>query len=148
MNRPSDIDRNAPVISHETISIAAPLATAWALHCDVNSWTSWNSDITQARIDGPFAAGSSFEWTSHDFPVTSTIYAVDDRHRVLWGGPAGGITGIHEWVFEETASGLTITTTESFAGGPVDADVASMKAMLDDSLKSWLSQIKRAAESA
>jgi hypothetical protein len=80
--------------------------------------------------------------------VTSTIYAVDDRHRVLWGGPAGGITGIHEWVFEETAGGLTITTTESFAGGPVEADVASMKAMLDDSLKSWLSQIKRAAESA
>ena len=148
MHLPNDIDRSAPVISRETIDVAAPLATAWALHCDVNAWTTWNSDITEARIVGHFAVGNSFNWTSHDFPVTSTIYAVEDHRRILWGGPASGITGIHEWVFEETANGVTITTTESFGGDPVDASVASMQAMLDGSLKSWLSQIKRAAENA
>lgn len=148
MNRPNDIDNNAPVVSHETMTIAAPLATAWALQCDVNTWTSWNPDVTEARMDGQFGVGTSFDWTSHGFPVTSTIYAVDDHHRILWGGTAGDITGIHDWVFEETASGLTVTTSESFSGRPVDADVASMQAMLDGSLRAWLSHLKRAAELA
>lgn len=148
MTHPIDIDRNAPVIAHHTVTIAATLATTWALHCNVNEWTNWNPDITEARLHGPFAAGSSFDWSSHDFPVTSTIYAVDSQHRILWGGPASGITGIHEWLFEETTGGVTVTTTESFAGEPVNADVEAMQAMLDGSLQSWLSHLKRAAENA
>jgi hypothetical protein len=49
-----------------------------------------------------------FSWSSFGFPVTSTVYEVADHARVLWGGTAGGITGIHEWIFEETADGVPI----------------------------------------
>jgi hypothetical protein len=59
-----------------------------------------------AHIDGAFQPGASFEWTSYGFTVVSTIYAVAERARVLWGGTADGIIGVHEWVFSETPAGM------------------------------------------
>ena len=80
--------------------------------------------------------------------MTSTIYEVADGSRVLWGGIAGGITGIHEWKFAETENGVHVTTNESFAGEPVEADPTSMQSMLDASLVAWLGHLKAAAESS
>jgi hypothetical protein len=120
----------------------------WRLHTDVNAWTTWQTDITEARIDGRMEPGMSFSWSSFGFPVTSTIYEITDRARVLCGGTAGGITGIHEWIFEETADGLHVVTNESFSGAPVSADPQSLQQMLDTSLAAWLQHLKRAAELA
>jgi hypothetical protein len=84
--------------------------------------------------------------TSYGFTVISTIYAVADRARVLWGGTAGGITGVHEWVFTQTPTGAHVATNESFAGEPVEADTTGMQAALDSSLTAWLAHLKAAAE--
>jgi len=40
-----------------------------------------------------------------------------------------------------------MTTNESFAGTPVEADATGMQATLDSSLISWLGHLKAAAES-
>ncbi len=85
-------------------------------------------------------------WSSFGFPVTSTVYEVTDHERVLWGGTASGITGIHEWIFEAPAPGVHVVTNESFSGDPVDADRENMQQMLDASLVAWLTHLKRAAE--
>jgi uncharacterized protein YndB with AHSA1/START domain len=146
MSTPTDIDRSAPVIAHHEIDIAAPLDVVWRLHTDVNAWPSWHTDITEARAAGDFAPGESFDWTSFDWPLTSTIYEVDAPNRVLWGGASSGITGIHEWEFTETPAGTHARTSESFAGEPVEADRAGMQQLLDGSLTSWLRALKTAAE--
>ena len=73
-------------------------------------------------MDGIFEPGNSFDWSSYGFGVTSTVYLVDERSRVLWGGAAGGITGVHEWTFNDSPDGVRVATTESFAGSPVEAD--------------------------
>jgi len=145
---PTSVDATAPVLAHQEIDINAPLETVWALHVDVNGWTRWNHDMTAARLDGPFAPGASFEWESYGFPVTSTIYEVDAHHRILWGGTAGGITGVHQWRFTPTDSGVHVETDESFAGAPVQADAAGMQSLLDASLIAWLESLKAAAESS
>jgi uncharacterized protein YndB with AHSA1/START domain len=145
---PTDVDRAAPVTAVHEIDIAAPLETVWQLHSDVNAWPRWQTDITAAHIDGPLEPGVSFEWTSYGFSVTSTVYALAERSRVLWGGTSGGITGVHEWLFSETPGGMHVTTTESFAGDPVEADAAGMQTVLDASLVAWLGHLKAAAESA
>jgi hypothetical protein len=98
-------------------------------------------------LDGVFEPGASFDWTSFGFSVTSTIYDVAEQARVLWGGTAGGITGVHEWTFRESEGGVYVVTNESFAGEPVRADVAGMQSQLDASLMSWLAHLKAAAES-
>ena len=147
MSIPTDIDTNAPVRAHHEIDIDAPLEIIWRLHTDVNNWPTWQTEITAARLDGTFQPGASFEWTSYGFTVVSTIYVVVERARVLWGGTAGGITGVHEWRFSQTPTGVHVITQESFAGEPVQADVASMQSTLDSSLAAWLGHLKAAAES-
>lgn len=148
MTVPVDIDRLAPVIAHHEIDIDAPLETVWELHTDVDAWPSWHPEVTSATLVGAFVAGSSFTWTSYDFPVTSTIYDVVDRSRSLWGGVAQGIMGTHEWRFETTPNGTHVVTSESFAGDPVEADPAALQGMLDGSLTTWLSRLKARAEAA
>jgi hypothetical protein len=66
----------------------------------------------------------------------------------LWGGTGDGITGVHEWVFTAIPGGTRVETAESFAGAPVEADVAGMQKVLDASLVSWLNHLKIAAEAA
>jgi hypothetical protein len=87
---PSSVDRAAPVIAVHEIDIEAPLETVWHLHVDVNAWPTWQAEITAAHIDGALEPGASFEWTSYGFSVTSTVYALAERARVLWGGPPVG----------------------------------------------------------
>jgi hypothetical protein len=47
----------------------------------------------------------------------------------------------------ETPSGVHVTTTESVAGEPVEADTPGMQTLLDTSLIAWLGHRKTAAES-
>jgi uncharacterized membrane protein len=144
---PEDIDRDAPVIAHHEVDIAAPIDVVWDLHTDVDRWPSWNPTITAAKLDGDFQPGNSFTWTSFGFTVTSTIHAVADRSRTLWSGAAQGITGIHEWRFDPTSSGVHVTTDESFAGDPIQADTDTFRTALDQSLLAWLERLKTQAES-
>ena len=143
----TDIDRNAPVVAHHQVDIAAPLEVVWHLHTDVDAWPSWNLEITAAKIDGEFKPGSSFTWTTSGFTITSTIHVVEDHSRTLWGGPVQGIMGIHEWCFEQTPSGVHVATDESWSGAPVEADPDSLRAALDESLVAWLGRLKTQAES-
>ena len=69
------------------MEIQAPPDVVWQLHIDVNNWPSWQEAITEAHIDGPFEPGSSFDWSSYGFGITSQIYDVGDRSRTLGAGP-------------------------------------------------------------
>jgi hypothetical protein len=151
---PAGIDGDAPVLARHEIAIRAPLETIWPLHIAVNEWPTWQPDITEARLDGDFVRGASFDWTSSGLSVTSTIYDVSTptgnvspRARTLWGGTAQGITGIHEWTFTDMTQGVLVATNESFAGAAVDGDPSTMQDILDTSLVSWLLHLKAAAES-
>jgi hypothetical protein len=146
MNVPTAIDSDAPVLAHHQIDINAPLEAVWQLQTDVNGWPAWQTEITLARLDGPFQPGASFTWTSYGFTVTSTLYAVDERARTLWGGAGSGIIGIHEWIYRETPTGVHIVTQESFSGEPVAADATGMQSALDTSLTDWLQHLKATAE--
>ena len=136
---PSSFDDDAPVVAHHEIEIHASLEDIWNLHIDVNGWTRWNPDMTSARLDGPFVVGATFDWESYGFPVTSKVYLIETHHRILWGGAAAGVTGVHEWLFTPVADGVNVVTNESFAGAPVEVDVPGMQAMLDSSLVAWRS---------
>ena len=148
MATPTDVDRNAPVLTDLEIDIDAPRERVWTLHTDVNAWPTWQPDINNAAADQPLKPGATFNWSTYGMDITSTVYAMNEGSRILWGGTANGITGIHEWTFTDRPGGVHVTTTESFAGEPVAADVANMRTLLDQSLRSWLQQLKVAAENS
>lgn len=143
---PSTIDESATVVVRREVRIAAPIDLVWRLHTDVAGWPAWQRDVDSAEVDGPLAPGASFRWSTHGLDVTSTVYAVDAPRRILWGGPAQGITGVHEWTFTADGDATVVRTAESWEGEPVRADAENLRAALDASLGSWLDLLRATAE--
>ncbi|MFQ1002365.1 SRPBCC family protein [Modestobacter sp. SSW1-42] len=140
------IDSGAPVVSRHEILIDAPLQVIWDLHVDVAGWPSWHSQIDGTQPRGPLAPGAVFGWQTAGLDITSTVAQLDAPHRVVWGGPAHGITGVHVWTFTDTGSGVLVRTEESWDGDPVRASVDTLQAALDASLQTWLRDLKGTAE--
>ncbi|MGW3017993.1 SRPBCC family protein [Streptomyces longwoodensis] len=140
------IDETAPVIVRLSTVIDAPLERVWALHTDIDAWAEWNADVDQAELDGPLLPGNSFHWKTHGLDITSTLREIVPGQRLVWGGPAGGIEGVHVWTFEQTGSQVTVHTEESWSGAPVDAATEQLGQALQQSLTTWLASLKSRAE--
>lgn len=141
-----DIDRSAPVVVELRQTVHAPLQTIWRLHTEVGSWPTWNTGIDSAVLHGTLAPGAVFDWTTAGLDISSTVAELTPLRRIVWGGPAHGITGIHVWEFEETDEGVQVSTRESWSGAPVDADPYAMHLALEESLLAWLKALKTTAE--
>jgi uncharacterized protein YndB with AHSA1/START domain len=144
---PEHVDRDAAVVVRQETRIDAPIERVWRLHTDVDGWPQWHSDIDTAHAGGPLAVGSTFHWSTAGLSIASTVYAIDAPHRILWGGPAQGITGIHQWTFAPEGSGVLVRTEESWDGEQVRADRANLQTALDASITSWLAHLRKVAES-
>ncbi|MFJ9818704.1 SRPBCC family protein [Streptomyces sp. NPDC101151] len=140
------IDETAPVIVRLSTVIDAPLATVWALHTDIAAWPTWNTDVDRAVLDGPLLPGNSFSWRTHGLDITSTVRELVPGERIVWGGPADGITGVHVWTFEQNDGHVTVHTEESWSGAPVEAAADHLGKALHDSLENWLCRLKAQAE--
>ncbi|AQZ61574.1 hypothetical protein BKM31_08890 [[Actinomadura] parvosata subsp. kistnae] len=140
------IDETAPVIVRLSTTIDAPIERVWALHTGIDAWPSWNDAIDTATLTGPVEPGSSFRWTTHGLDITSTVFEVVPGERIVWGGPAGGIDGVHVWTFTADGGRVTVRTEESWAGAPVEAAAEQLRQALHASLQSWLAALKTRAE--
>ncbi|KAB2343058.1 MFS transporter [Actinomadura rudentiformis] len=140
------IDDTAPVIVRLSTTIDAPLEKVWALHTGIDAWPSWNADIDNAVADGPVEPGGSFRWRTHGLDITSTVYEVIPGERIVWGGPASGIDGVHVWTFAADGDRVTVRTEESWSGAPVEAAADQLGQALQQSLESWLAALKDRAE--
>ena len=136
------IDETAPVRVRLSIEINAPLATVWDLHTDIAAWPTWNTDIDQAELNGLLVPGDSFRWRTHGLEIISTVHELVPGERIVWGGPANGITGIHVWTFEQVGDHVIVRTEESWSGAPVDAATDHLGRALHDSLENWLTHLK------
>jgi len=87
-----------------------------------------------------------FHWRAAGMDITSTITEVDTPHRLVWGGPAQGIEGVHVWTFDERDDGVLVRTAESFDGDPARANADLFQAALDQGLPTRLEDLKRTAE--
>jgi len=143
---PDSIDVDAPVVARHSAVIAAPVGVVWRLHTNVDAWPSWQHEIDEAHLDGPFAPGAAFTWHTYNLRINSTVYQVEPERHTLWGGPSEGITGIHAWTFTPVPGGVRVDTEESWSGESVQAAKATMQAGLDAALTGWLGNLAVAAE--
>jgi uncharacterized protein YndB with AHSA1/START domain len=145
------IDETAPVISRHSVTVHASAETVWRILTDIDAWTTWLPEIADARLETPglVGPGSVFRWSVSGLDIVSTIAEVRPHERLVWSGHANGsdgILGIHVWNLAPGDGGLLVSTEESFAGPPVDADPDSLQAALDESLGTWLQRLKDTAE--
>ena len=53
---------------------------------------------------------TTFRWSAGGLDIESTVYEAEEPRRIVWGGPAHGITGIHLWTFDVTGSAVRVRT--------------------------------------
>jgi uncharacterized protein YndB with AHSA1/START domain len=146
---PVGIDLHAPVITRDEIVIHAPLSRVWRIQTDVENWPSWQPGVGSVvkQTPGRLRPGSSWVWSAEGLEgITSTVKQVEPGRRIVWGGPAQGITAVHVWTFTPTEGGVLVHTEESWTGEPVTANAAVLQQALDNSLDHWLRNLKQRAE--
>jgi uncharacterized protein YndB with AHSA1/START domain len=143
-----EIDANAPVITRDETLIDAPAEVIWNIQTDIAAWPRWQPEVDAAQLDGPLAVGSVFRWETAGLRITSTIQELDPPRRIVWSGPAPGITAVHVWELTPTDHGVLVHTEESWQGEAVRAQPETLQQALDASLRAWLDNLKRAAERA
>ncbi|MEV5210385.1 SRPBCC family protein [Micromonospora sp. NPDC053740] len=147
----ADIDVSAPVVSRHSVTVTASADTVWRILTDINAWTAWLPEIPHAHVEtpGPLASGSVFRWSAAGMEIESTIVQVRPQERLVWQGHGDGpdgVLGVHVWALTPVGDGVRVSTEESFAGPPVDANPAPFQEGLDTTLTTWLDRLKRTAE--
>lgn len=144
-----DIDLHAPVITRDEVLIDAPLHRVWDVQTDVEQWPIWQPEVSSVvrLTPGRLHVGSQWRWLTSGLDITSTVQEVRPNRRIVWGGPANGITAVHAWTFTPTSDGVLVHTEESWAGAAVEADPATAQAALDASLRNWLLNLRAEVES-
>ncbi|MFB0620793.1 SRPBCC family protein [Streptomyces sp. AGS-58] len=146
---PVGIDEKAPVITRDDIVIHASLDRVWRVQTDVENWPTWQPGISSSvkQTPGRLRPGSTWVWSTEGLEnITSTVKQVLPKRRIVWGGPAQGITAVHVWTFTQARDGIHVRTEESWTGDPVTANTVYLQGALDASLENWLNNLKRQAE--
>ncbi|MFE6199159.1 SRPBCC family protein [Streptomyces sp. NPDC057838] len=146
---PIGIDETAPVITRDDIVIHAPLERVWRIQTDVENWPAWQPNVSSSvkQTPGRLRPGSSWVWSTEGLEdITSTVKQVQPKRRIVWGGPAQGITAVHVWTFTETKGAVHVHTEESWTGEPVNANTAYLQEALNASLEDWLGNLKQRSE--
>jgi len=138
---------SAPLVrSTAGITIAASPERVWRLLGSIDEWPRWNTDIEAVHLDGAIAPGSVFTWTENGFGIESSLLSVDPPRHLAWRGRAFGTRAVHTWQIEPAATGVMVTTTETFSGWLPTLLPGTMQQQLDEALPPWLDALKAAAE--
>ncbi|MGB2832837.1 MAG: SRPBCC family protein [Methylotenera sp.] len=141
-----DINKSAPAFAKHELFIKASPSKIWTLITEIDSWPSWNPAIKSARLNGAIGVGTTFNWKIGGIPITSTFQEIQPTMKIVWTGKAIGTRAIHVWSLNSTLDGVLVQTSESFEGWLVSLMSKSMQKTLDESLVSWLKELKRRAE--
>lgn len=141
-----EADREAPAYAEATITIGASRDIVWSLMADVAGWPTWNTDITEAAIEGTLARGARIVWKSGPGTIRSKVADVVPRERLSWTGSLLGIKAIHVWVLATEGGDTVVTTRESWDGLPVRLAKRWSRSTLDKALASGLQHLKAEAE--
>lgn len=143
-----EINLQAPVIAQHQIIIHASRETIWQILTDINHWTVWNSNISEATLQGLLKPNSTFRWKVGGTVIRSTLQEIEPLHRMSWTGKVIGTRAIHTWMLESQGDSVLVRTRESFEGWLVRLTKDMMQKMLDKSLQEWLENLKQEAEKA
>lgn len=127
--------------------INAPSDAIWLLITEIEKWPKRFKHVTQAQMNGAFAAGESFAWKSDGIKIVSTIQKIEQKTFILWTGKAFGTQAVHSWTLTQQGNDTLLETSESLDGWLVRLMPRLMKKTLDQTLVGWLETIKQLAES-
>jgi hypothetical protein len=140
------INPKAPVKTRQQIIIHADPEKIYKIMSDVNHWSAWNPDTQDPVMHSPFQKGSSFDWKSGGLNIHSTLHTAEPYRKIGWSGPAFGAFAVHNWTFVPNKEYTTVIVDESMEGWLVLLLRKKFQDGLEQSLKTWLKNLKTEAE--
>ena len=140
-----EINRGAPAIAEGHLEIKAPPATVWSIISDIESWPTWNPDVSQAKLDGPLAVGTGFRWRAGT-PLRSVLRVVEPPREIAWTGTTMGIRAIHVYRFDPRNGGTLASSEESWEGLLPALLKGFSRKTLEKGIRNSLGRLKTEAE--
>jgi len=112
------------MVIEESILINADLRKIWKTFTDLTCWADWNTVAIGAEsVSGRLEEGERFTFCLRPFSVQiliePKIEEVVPREKVVWTGTKFGIFSRHEFLFQQVANGVLVTSRETFRGLPL-----------------------------
>lgn len=97
-----EVSKSPDVVVERTIDIDAPPAQVMAILRDVDSWTQWDKNVTEARSHAhrPLQQGDAFFQNPGGYPTEARVLDLTDARALRWKGQqpgGGGVTGVHSF---------------------------------------------------
>ena len=140
------INNNAPVKCSKTISINASSEKVWAVMSNINSWATWQTDISKPKLNGELKQETTFDWKTGGAKIHSTLHTVEPNRELGWTGKTFGMFAIHNWTITEINSETIVHVDESMEGLLAGLFKKSFNKSLENGMQNWLDLLKEECE--
>ena len=139
------------MLIEESVLINADLRKIWETFTDLTGWPAWNTVALEAASDsGRLEEGGTFVFTlgtlAVPIKIEPRIKELVPCERVVWSGALFGISSNHEFLFQQAANGVLVTSRETFRGLPLLLGITFPESTVRDLTVTMLADLKKAAE--
>ena len=140
------------MIIEESVLISADLKDIWKTFIDLTCWADWNTVAGKAAsASGKIEEGGRFTFCLRPFSVPIVIEPkieeVVPQEKVVWTGTKFGIFSRHEFLFQQVANGVLVTSRETFRGLPLlFGGITFPESTVRELTVGMLKDLKKAAE--
>jgi len=140
------INNNAPAKCSREIIINASCGKVWEVLTDIDKWTTWNTEISNVKLNGKLQPQTTFDWKSGGAKIHSTLHTIEPFNSFGWTGKTFGMFAIHNWTLTEKNGQTNVYVEESMEGFIAKLFQKSFNRNLDNGLQKWLELLKKESE--
>ncbi len=140
------INHQAPVLANESITINANPEKVWEIITSINNWPSWQTDISNSKLNGTLQSGTSFVWKTGGSKIQSTLHTVKPFTQFGWTGKTFGVFAIHNWTLTSQDGKTVVLVEESMEGLLAKLFSNAFNKMLEKGMLNWLDLLKKECE--
>ena len=142
------------MLIEESVLINADIRKIWKTFTDLTCWAEWNTVASKAKSgSGRIEEGERLSFclrpASVPIMIEAKIEEVVHREKVVWTGTRFGIFSRHEFLFQQVANGVLVTSSETFRGLPLlFGGLTFPESTVRELTVGMLKDLKKAAEKA
>jgi len=141
-----NINNSAPVKCRKKIIINVNCKKVWEMISDINNWTSWQTDIISAKLNGELKPQTTFDWKTGGVKIHSTLHTVEPYNLLGWTGKAFGTFAVHNWKITEKERKTEVLVEESMEGPLAKLFKKFFNKNLSKGIQTWLDLLKKECE--
>jgi hypothetical protein len=140
------------MLIEESVLIDADLKSVWKTFTDLTCWAEWNTVASKAKSgSGRIEEGERLSFclrpASVPIMIDAKIEEVEPREKIVWSGTKFGIFSRHEFLFQQVANGVLVTSSETFRGLPLlFGGLTFPESTVRDLTVGMLNDLKKSAE--